>query len=120
VGTSAKPSVTQRRLYNTQHSHIVNNVLNHPFPNPNLIILDIKEDNQVIARLVNTYHTIPPIGHGLQYLFNYSLGELIPTAIIGNLNIYSTLWSLEGKNPSPWARVFEDWLKWNNFLLLKP
>jgi hypothetical protein len=30
-------------------SHIVNNVLNHPLANPNSIIIDIKEDKEVIA-----------------------------------------------------------------------
>jgi hypothetical protein len=94
-----------------QCSHIIDNVLNHPLTNPNLIIIDIKEDNQIIARLVNMYHAVPPMGHGLQYLFNYDSDELTLTAIVGNLNTHSMLWSLEGKAPSPWARVFEDWLE---------
>jgi len=29
--------------------HIIDNVLDHPLINPNTTILDIKEDNQVIA-----------------------------------------------------------------------
>jgi len=63
----------------------------------------MKEDNQIIARLVNMYYAIPSIGHGLQYLFNYNSNNLIPTTIIGNLNAYSTLWSVEEKTPSPWV-----------------
>jgi hypothetical protein len=52
------------------HSHIIDNILNHPLANPNSIIIDIKKDDQIIARLVNTYHTIPPMGHSLQYLLS--------------------------------------------------
>jgi hypothetical protein len=54
------------------------------------------------------YHAVPPIEHGLQYLFDYDSNNLIPTIIIGDLNIYLMLWLVEGKTPLPWARVFED------------
>ena len=30
-------------------SHIVDNILDHPLANPNSIILDVKEENDVIA-----------------------------------------------------------------------
>ena len=82
-----------------QRSHIIDNVFNHPLANPNSIIINVKEDNQVIARLVNTYHAAPPTGHSLQYLFNYDAEDLTPTIITGNFNTHSTLWSMEGKTP---------------------
>jgi hypothetical protein len=103
-----------------QCSHVIDNILNHPLVNPNSIIIDVKEDNQVIARLVNTYHAIPPTGHSLQYLFEYDAEDLTPMVIIGDFNTHSTIWSMEGKTPSTWARVFEDWLEQTDFLVMNP
>jgi hypothetical protein len=72
-------------------SHIIENVLDHPLANPNSIILDVREDNDIIARLINTYHAVPPNGHGLQYLLDHDLDDQIPTVIIGDLNTHSRL-----------------------------
>ena len=99
-------------------SHIVNNILNHPLANPNSIILDVKEDNEVIARLINTYHVVPHNGHGLQYLLDHDPDDQIPTIIVGDLNTHSRLWSPAGKTPSPWAPTLEDWIERNDFLVL--
>ena len=99
-------------------SHIVENVLDHPLANPNSIILDVKEDSDVIARLVNTYHAVPQNGHRLQYLLNHDPDDQIPTVIVGDLNTHSRLWSIEGKTPSPWATILEDWIERNDFLVL--
>jgi hypothetical protein len=98
-------------------SHIVENVLDHPLANPNSIILDVKEDSDVIARLVNTYHAVPQNGHGLQYLLDHNPDDQIPTVIVGDLNTHSRLWSIEGKTPSPWATILEDWIERNDFLI---
>jgi hypothetical protein len=103
-----------------QRLHIIDNILNHPLANPNSIIIDVKEDNQVIARLINTYHAVPPTGHNLQYLFDYDAEDLIPTIIVGDFNTHLTLWSMKGKTPSAWARVFEDWLERTDFLVMNP
>jgi hypothetical protein len=103
-----------------QCPHVIDNVLNHPLTNPNSIIIDVKEDNQVIARLVNMYHAVPPTGHSLQYLFEYDAEDLTPTVIVGDFNTHSTIWSMEGKTPSTWARVFEDWLERTDFLVMNP
>ena len=99
-------------------SHIVNNILDHPLANPNSIILDVKEDNEVIARLINTYHVVPHNGHGLQYLLDHDPDDQIPTIIMGDLNTHSRLWSPAGKTPSPWAPTLEDWIERNDFLVL--
>jgi hypothetical protein len=56
-------------------SHIIDNVLNHPLANPNSIILDVKEDSDIIARLVNTYHAVPHNGHMLEHQYAPHLSE---------------------------------------------
>jgi hypothetical protein len=101
-------------------SHIVENILNHPLANPNSIILNVKEDGEVLARLMNTYYAVPPNGHNLQYLLDHDPNDQVPTIITGDLNTHSRLWSIEGRTPSPWAATLEDWLECNDFLLLNP
>jgi hypothetical protein len=99
-------------------SHIVENILDHPLANLNSIILDVKEDNDIIARLINIYHAVPQNGHNLQYLLDHDPDDQIPTVIVGDFNTHSRLWSIEGKTPSSWVTILEDWIERNNFLVL--
>jgi hypothetical protein len=101
-------------------SHVVHNDVTHPLANTCSLVLDIKDDNDTILKVVNTYHSQPATGHNLQYLLQHELDPLTPTLLIGDFNTHSPRWSLPDHTPSPWAHDFENWLDDNGLADINP
>jgi len=86
---------------------VVNN-LTHPLASASSMVLDFHHDEEQI-RLVNVYHSRPERGHALHHILSSTLDLLIPTAVFGDFNTHSPLWSVPNATPSAWASRLVDW-----------
>ena len=86
---------------------VVNN-LTHPLASASSMVLDFHHDEEQI-HLVNVYHLHPERGHALHHILSSTLDPLIPTAVFGDFNTHSPLWSVPNATPSAWASCLVDW-----------
>jgi hypothetical protein len=81
-------------------TQIVHNNTTHPLLNPNLIVLNIWEEDSILACIVNTYHATDSHKHSLDYLLSHELDEFMPTILISDFNSHSSEWLVLGRTPS--------------------
>src|SRR6266851_6690769 len=86
---------------------------NHPLAMLHSVVLDIYKDptldNMPSLQIINMYHP-PAQDHTLGYLFQHHIKNTTPTLLIGDFNMHSPQWSVEGKTPFQWASAFINWL----------
>jgi hypothetical protein len=108
----------------------IRNQLTHPLSNPCSIVLDIVKDEDILARLINTYNPPPqprqhstdpsPRQYVLKYLTDHDLDDNIPTILAGDFNTYAERWSIPPATYSSWATRLCEWLDTHSFSLLNP
>jgi hypothetical protein len=117
-GTRCKVIAYSRKTLS--HLGLVHNITTHPLSTAMSIVLDIKDRDDLLLRVVNIYHEVLQRGHGLHHLFTHTFLETVPTLVIGNFNTHSRRWSLPDRAPSPWARRMEEWIDEYGFSILNP
>jgi hypothetical protein len=93
---------------------------NHPLATLESMVADVMDDDQVVLRLYNIYHSVPDRGHGLHTLLTHDLDDLTPTAVFGDFNTHSPRWSQAGQPASSWARNLTDWFDAQGLTCINP
>jgi hypothetical protein len=86
----------------------------------NTMVLDVLDNMSITLCIINVYHTQPARGHDLHHILCHEPDDTIPTAVVGDLNTHSPMWSLPGHTPSSWATLFTDWMGANSFQCKNP
>jgi len=99
-------------------SNMVNNTT-HSLLNPNMLVLDIKDDDETLICIINIYYAVLPAGgHTLHHLLKHKLCKNTLTVLVEDFYSHSLHWSISGRTPSSWATHLENWINANGFLLL--
>jgi len=96
------------------NNSIITNHLNHPLSTPNSIVLNVTEDDMTTLRIINIYHPPLTTQHGLNYIFQHYINNLMPALLIRDFNTHAPLWSTLRHPPFQWAQPFTNWLDANS------
>src|SRR6266853_806092 len=88
--------------------------LNPPLSTPNSIVLNVTEDDMTTLRIINIYHPPLTTQHGLNYIFQHYINNLMPALLIRDFNTHAPLWSTLRHPPFQWAQPFTNWLDANS------
>jgi hypothetical protein len=79
---------------------MVNNTT-HSLSNPNMLILDIKDDDETLICIINIYYAVLPAGgHTLHHLLKHKLCKNTLTVLVGDFYSHSLHWSIPDRTPS--------------------
>jgi Endonuclease-reverse transcriptase len=89
---------------------MIRNDTSHPMVTLNTLILDVLDNTSITLHLINVYHARLERGHDLHHIIGHDPDNTIPTALVGDFNTHSPLWSLPNHTPSSWATALTDWM----------
>jgi hypothetical protein len=99
---------------------MIHNITSHPIASLNTLVLDVLDNTSITLRIVNVYHAQPTTSHDLHHILCHEPDDTISTALIGNFNTHSPMWSLPGHMLSSWATAFTDWTDAHGFQCQNP
>jgi len=99
---------------------VIRNITLHPMASLNTLILDVLDNTSITLCLVNVYHAHPTTGHDLHHILRQEPDDTVPTALVGDFNTHSPVWSLPGCTPSSWGTTLTDWMGAWGFQCLNP